>query len=291
MRLVSFALSLVATTVVVGAASFGLLSVGSHRDPAPPPLNRGIVTRIWSVPVAGGRPTLLLRDRGAQDGFPFYRRGGRSILFVRPTSLTTSSLFLLAPGGRPRRLRDLPVFARVGYEPAADRLAVVRGDRVVLETVAGRRVRVLVSRGSLGPPSLPVWSADGRTIAFARVVRTRSNPYQQQIVVRRGGRTRVFPVWGTPSELAVSPHGGRIALDRYRGLALLDVRTGRMRLLVRGGSSPTWSPDGRTLAYRDVRGLVALDLRTGRRRRLVPKALYPTFAPDGRSILYITQTP
>lgn len=274
-------LSLASLLVVFVAAALGF-SAWSHREVTTAP-GQDVVSSLSSVPVTGGRARLVLRERGAQDGFPTYRSGGRSILLVRPRAAGTTTLLAIGRNGHPQRLRSLPSFSPLAYSPARDELAVLRGHAVFAETLSGRRLRLL-ARVSPHGSSNPAWSADGTTLAFAQVDRA----YRQELVVLRGHREQRFRMRGSPTDLALSPHGDRVAFDRGSKLLLLDVKTGRTRVLAANGSQAAWSPNGRLLAYSDPRGLVMLDLVSGRRRFVAAKAANPSFAPDGRTLLYVT---
>jgi Tol biopolymer transport system component len=275
--------------LVTGWIGFALLRAPEPLQ-APPPLNRNVVSSIWSIPVAGGRPQLVSRARGWQDSFPTYRRDG-SILFVRWTSSTTVELLMTNLEGRVQRLRSLPVFTQLVYSPATDEIALARGSTIVAESLAGDRRRVLAHLGS--DRRVPVWSADGTSIAFSRQVRSRTGTYHPELVVIRSGRERVYPLpSGSPGPVAFSPHGDQLLFGWGLQLFLLDTHTGRRRLFANGNAShAAWSPDGHTIAYLDDDGLVTKDVRTNRRRVLVrrPNATYGAFSPDGRSLVYVTQ--
>jgi hypothetical protein len=283
-------LSLASSLVVVGCAlaatAFGFSALRSHGAAVPAP-GHNVVSSLWSVPVTGGRARLVLRDRGTQDAYPVYRSGGRSILIVRPTGPGTTALLEVTPDGHEQRLRSLPRLSPLAYSPRRDALAVLRGAAVFEETVSGRRLRLLAHVSPLGSSNV-AWSADGTTLAFAQVVHAAANPYQQEVMVLRGRRERRFQMSGSPTELALSPHGDRLAFENANALLLLDVKTGRTNVLALNVAQPVWSPDGDTIAYGDSRGLVTLDLASGRRRLVAARAANASFAPDGRTLLYVT---
>ncbi len=104
---------------------------------------------------------------------------------------------------------------------------------------------------------LPVWSPDGRYIAFCRV-------------------------------LTLQPEPGRYAIY------VVPAAGGKERKVGEGGMGVSWSPDGRTLAIAGSSsksgGLVLLSLETGVRRQLTTPHPYldnlPVFSPDGRWIAF-----
>jgi Tol biopolymer transport system component len=281
---------LVAVVAALVVAWVGFAVLRSPETPSgAPPLNRKVVASFWSVPVAGGRPRLLLRTRGWQDAFPTYRRDG-SILFVRPTALG-QALFATSPGGAVRRLRALPVLTQLVYSQATDEIVVLRDSALYAESLSGKRRRLL-AKGQVGSG---VWSADGSTLAFGRQIPTATGAYRPELVVVRGRREQVFRLdGGSPGPVALSPHGDRLLFSWGLQLFLLDTHTGRRRLFANGSSGyAAWSPDGHTIAYLNGVGLVTRDVRTNRRRVLVPRSRsgWGAFSPDGRRFVYVTQKP
>src|SRR5436190_21611491 len=92
------------------------------------------------------------------------------------------------------------------------------------------------------------WSPDGKTLAFVA---------GGGLILRRGGHERTLvPV--SPVTFAWSPDGRRIAYGTNDGISLVDVATGRARLVFGpkpGEYLPFWrlelafAPNGRTLAF------------------------------------------
>jgi Tol biopolymer transport system component len=189
------------------------------------------------------------------------------IVFVRESYPVTDPPTLLTVGANGRRLRWLagsgdgrPVFA-----PRGGRLAYV----------AGRFIRVASEDGAndhvVAQGDYPVWSPDGRRLAFVDVF------HDVCVVGADGSGLRLVAKAGNPevgdptSKLTWSPDGKRLAFAsvfshpggkyRWRDLELrvVDVTSGAITRLTRyshpltydGPSDfrPAWSPDGRFVAF------------------------------------------
>ena len=127
----------------------------------------------------------------------------------------------------------------------------------------------------------PVWSPDGRWIAFLRA------PGRVMLVSPTTHRLRLLTYRGAPldaSGLAWSPDGRRLAFNSHGKIAVIDADGTHLRSLGVWGSQPSWSPDGRWIVYNaggNVAGLAEIRSNgSGRRQisRLTPKWL--NFEPD-----------
>jgi dipeptidyl aminopeptidase/acylaminoacyl peptidase len=149
----------------------------------------------------------------------------------------------------------------------------------------------------------PVWSPDGRTMAF-----TRSGDVWIQPVAGGPARRLVSAAIPSISSPVWSPDGLRIAVtgnqSGFTQIAVANVATGVVTAITyaaRENTSPSWSPDGRTIVFTTSDGLglstqvaVAPSDGSGELRMLTTGPgirSSPQFSPDGRSIAYLESTP
>jgi Tol biopolymer transport system component len=158
----------------------------------------------------------------------------------------------------------------------------------------------------------PVWSPDGRQIAFLRGRRTLSRKHPGDLALyvigldgrgeRRlakcGGIDGACGMrWG--SRLSWSPDSSQIAFSRGGTISIIDVESARVRRLTRCGRGcrdvdPAWSPDQAAIAFTRVmekEWTGEIQRVSVSRPRLISLAIYgrnPTWAPDGRTLLVET---
>lgn len=199
-------------------------------------------------------------------------------------------IVLESSGKNKRVLATGPQFfgSRPSWSPGGTRLALARSrdsnqlgsDIFVVDAVGGTARRLTQTDRAFAP----VWSPDGRTIAFAERAAGGSYPSttslwamnidgsnRRQLLEAESGRVDV------PSSF--SPDGDELAVTRcesrepdLRGrlanacaVYLLDVRTLELRKLVERASDPVFSPDGDQIAYvtdRDENGELSYGDRT-----------------------------
>jgi TolB protein len=163
-------------------------------------------------------------------------------------------------------------------------LLVMRPDGTGVRTViAGRRLEA----------STPVWSPDGRRIAF---VRSDVNEGGIYVVGRDGSGLRRV---GSGTEPSWSPDGSRIAFGAGAGStsAIFTMRLDgsdrrqltRPRLVFDG--TPDWSPDGRRIAFvrdNDRVGTIHVMKADGSNRFRLAAGIQPRWSPDSRSLAFVS---
>lgn len=192
--------------------------------------------------------------------------------------------------------------------------AVDVGTRDILEASidisSGRVTRepAFVATTNLGKNTWPVWSQDGKRIAWFTSKDPRARRAALTVKDRASGRLSTFeiplnypyfPRWVPGSEAIAF----RAADDKGRlGVHSIDTRTGAVSLLphATGNLIPAgWSPDGRKLyasrpdVARQELVTIELDLSTGAERELLRrKAAAPAVvSPDGKQLTYVARNP
>ena len=161
----------------------------------------------------------------------------------------------------------------------------------------GFDIRQLTSDGKM--TIFPRWKADGETIMY--ISDKNGAPQIWEMNTSTGRRATKWSFKGSPTGIAVSPDGSRVAaVLSFQGNPELYVLHGdRYERLTNtplaSEGQPTWSPDGRKIAYvsNETRHpqIYVIDVATKAKRRLTSRGrenIDPDWGADGR-IAYITK--
>ncbi|HVR43657.1 MAG TPA: hypothetical protein VMS56_09455 [Thermoanaerobaculia bacterium] len=252
---------------------------------------------MFLIPVAGGDPVPVAHHSSNDRSAGFSPAGDRILFISRRTG---------TPGLWSIRLRDgKPVSEPELLRPdigEATPLGMTNDGAFYYNIVKGFRDGFIVELDSSGKPTgaprrlgetvgmdrHPVWSADGRKVAFVsyRGTRDRKKPNQPVFVIRdlQNGSEQVVESSARPHQgawfaLSWSPDEKFFAVNgidsaNNRALYLVDAETGQAAAVVPhpGPAIPRWSADGKVLYYpgrTDDRATIVAYHRTTEERRIV----------------------
>jgi Tol biopolymer transport system component len=270
--------------------SNGLLPPG-YVQPIPSPDGRHVLygcgnswhgPSLWVARADGRRPRRLVEpdtDSAPGPGGVFgaaWSPDSKQIAYS-----ASDGLHLVRPDGSRQRVLYPGLFGEMAWSPDGRSLAALVGDDLFL---LRRGRRVLLRRDA----GLQIaWSPTGRWIATWYY-----RPYERpdRVVALTDASGASGPHVGVGRLAAWAPDGRRLAYEAPDGLRVLELRTGRSKLLTRETAYArayderplglAWSPDGRSIAYvagsLDVNeAMQSGDLRTvtlgGRVRTVVPR--------------------
>ena len=181
----------------------------------------------------------------------------------------------------------------------------------------GRNVQRLTTYSALWP----VWSPDGKQIAFSKSLPVAPKQLQKSaiFIINSDGSNEHRLTDDNEDNLngnrlfegnaSWSPDGLHIAFISYRGgdaaqIWTINLITREMRQLTRTDgltTAPAWSPDGKYIAYRDdalIRGYPTIFVMRadGSGQRELAKSdlwrmrVFPRWSPDSQSVVYVEDT-
>lgn len=181
-----------------------------------------------------------------------------------------------------------PDGSRIAFDSDRD------GERgVYVADADGANVRRVSGEGFAAIPS---WAPDGRRLAFVRAEADRPRVWNLWLVDLESGDLRRLTSHreGQPWGASWFPDGRRLAYSRGEQLAVLDVASGRERVIPsprrgRAVRTPAVSPDGRRMIVQvEGDGAWLLDLADESARKVLsdPTADEYVWSPDGRRVAY-----
>ncbi|AGA30306.1 TolB-like translocation protein [Singulisphaera acidiphila] len=213
----------------------------------------------------------------------------------------------LLPPGWLYSVKPGPESEQLGWSTSTDRPAAIlyrlwttrpdTGDSVLLEE-------------SRNPLTAPVWRADGKAIAFGRLISepdgrlrfevvVQDSPENKRIISRQAQVEAGLRPADLPGlTLAWSSDGRYLAiplLQQTLGIAIIRVDDGRVLKEIPDACLPSWSPDGTKLAFlrgADLQSLHYLDTNFGTPRHLadIGQACQPpVWSRDKRSVMVVSR--
>jgi TolB protein len=299
-----------------------LLADTSYRDtdPAPSPdgtlvafqSNRGGRNQIWLMSAEGGEPRALTAEpdsnpmhAGVRVMTPTWMPDGKSVLYVSTRTGHYNIYRIPVEGGEPRPLSDAPGSQRFPSCSMDGQKIVFPSNRLEPTALFGFSLYVMDSSGEIGgqparrltfntgSPGHPVWSPDGKWVAYVAkdLDTSRTVTLGPGVTAKETAMFARFRVFKIPAE------GGKEI--KLTGLAAEKRRASggepdRLPEQPSEDTWPSWSPDGKWIAFgRNVGGksdVHILDVATKKSFALTSSgnAMKPTWSYDGKSIYYTT---
>jgi Tol biopolymer transport system component len=255
------------------------------------PVALAVLVAFAAAGCGSGRATGSLADV-----YPAWSRDGRWVAFTADHG----RLYIARIGGAARAMTNPGKEADIDadWSPDGSRVVFARsvdGTGRGLYTVHrdGTELRQLTSRDDRSP----VWSPNGKTIAFTRTERGLDTVRTIDLAT---GRSRVLAI--SARDPAWSPNGRKITVvSSFFDVDVIDLKNRRPRQVVHRKldvADPAWSPDGRQIAFEDNADVPAQEPYapgtpeiyvinvdgTGLRRLTRDRTTdsTPTWTPDGR---------
>jgi len=255
---------------------------------------------------ADGRDEVLVAGHPAEDRLLGWTPAGTSLVFLSDRSGTwdiwTISISQGKQQGEPILLKkDFGYYTDVlGFGPDGSlyyktdtRLGGFYQGEVDLETGKVLVPPVQVTTRYTGSPSIPIWSPDGRNLAYISR-RGPIGPGNNILTIRSaatGEERFLSPPLRFVNQIAWTSDGlSIIALgitEKGSGIFRIDPETSGITKLADKGVAPRLSPDGKTLVFAAEGPIIKKrNLDTGEESEVVKSGMFYDLSPDGREVVF-----
>lgn len=253
-----------------------------------------------------------LTTDAAEDLSPIWSPDGKRLAFLRAAANVTEVYVSPAEGGVhgsvtslfPTRIeavgRHLDWSPDAKYLVAADKKTAEEPFGIVLiETGTGHKIQVTSPPQGMVGDTGPVFSPDGKSIAFIRTISSGVDDIFVAPIAGEGEPRRITADRRYIISLTWAPDGQSILFSTNRLGAYTLWRAGldggaieRVPGITENVSDPVFSHDGRKLAFAQFyvdTNIWKLDLRSGETRQFIASTQYdssPQYSPDGKRVAF-----
>jgi tricorn protease len=266
---------------------------------------------VFTAPVEEG-DLRQLTDNPARDRDPIWSPDGKQIAFVSDRSGREEIYVTPAEGGDARKLTDLDVLkSALRWSPDSKEIAFTTSENKLFKLAAAGGQPVELASSRYGNLMAPVWSPDGKWLAYAKADAGRTTDIW--LVPAAGGQERKA-TFDSYSEMSprFSADGKKLYFIRSEGEGQGDPNASRQIYVVllekqekdpdepeerADGDAPEAGPQGGRRAAQPVAVKeVNIDWDGLKRRtRQVTRMPFPVFgfdaAPDSRTLVFVTSEP
>ena len=215
---------------------------------------------------AGGSGLRILTHDKVTELSPRWSPDGREIGYIRPSAKGSGQVWLMAADGTHKRaltrLRGIQLYGSTAvpsldWSPEGRRIVFAAyppdpennggPQHLYVASVRTGAVTALTRGSSMKTDAAnPVWSPDGRWIAFlraqSRIMLLSTATHRVHQLTYRGGAVDAL-------DLAWSPDSRRLAFNHSGKIAVIDADGAHLRSLGAWGDDPSWSADGNWIAF------------------------------------------